>query len=168
MEQIEFTEAAGLDEDALWGKYLTFSLGENDLYGMEIRYITEIISIPSVTQMPEMPEYMKGITNLRGKIVPVMDARLRFGKSEKPYDERTCIIVVDTGTLSIGLVVDRVDEVLLIPDRDISPSPDLGGGGHGYMKGIGKAGGKITLLLNARKFLADSGLDAQGYYEITE
>lgn len=108
MSQIQFSELDGMDEDAMRGKYLTFSLGENDLYGMEIRYITEIIGIPSITQVPEMPEYIKGITNLRGKVIPVMDARLRFGKIEKPYDERTCIIVVDTGAFPIGLVVDSV------------------------------------------------------------
>lgn len=158
MTQIEFPELTGLDEDALRGKYLTFSIGENDLYGMEIRYITEIIGIQPVTQMPEMPAYIKGITNLRGKVVPVMDARLRLGKTEKPYDERTCIIVVDTGALSIGLVVDSVDEVILIQDADISPPPNLGRGGQGYIKGIGKAGGKITLLMDAQRLLSSDEL----------
>ncbi|MGF7146189.1 purine-binding chemotaxis protein CheW [Anaerotaenia torta] len=158
MSQIQFSELDGMDEDAMGGKYLTFSLGENDLYGMEIRYITEIISIPSVTQVPEMPEYIKGITNLRGQVIPVMDARLRFGKTEKPYDERTCIIVVDTGAFSIGLVVDSVDEVLSIQEEDVAALPDLGKGGHGYMKSIGKAGGKITLLLDAQKLLSDDEL----------
>lgn len=91
---------------------------------------------------------------MRGKVVPVMDARLRFGKTEKPYDERTCIIVVDTGVLSIGLVVDSVDEVLSMQDEDVAPPPDLGRGGHGYIKGIGKAEGKIALLLDAQKLLS--------------
>lgn len=158
MEQIEFAGFPGLDEDALRGKYLTFFLGESELYGLEIRYITEIISIPSVTPMPEMPEYMKGIANLRGTVIPVMDARLRFGKEEKAYDERTCIIVVDTGAFSTGLVVDSVEEVLSIQDEDIAPPPYLGKCSHSYVKGIRKAAGKITLLLDAQTLLSDDEL----------
>lgn len=158
MSQIQFPELDGMDEDAMRGKYLTFSLGENDLYGMEIRYITEIIGIPSVTQMPGMPEYIKGIANLRENVIPVMDARLRFGKTEKPYNERTCIIVVDASAFSIGLVVDSVNEVLSIQDEDVAAPPILGKGGHSYMKGIGKAEGKITLLLDAERLLSDDEL----------
>ena len=155
MAQIGFAELNVSDEDALNGKYLTFSLGEKDLFGMEIRYITEIIGIQSVTALPEMPVYIKGITNLRGKVIPVMDARLRFRKEERVYDERTCIIVLDTGEMSIGMIVDSVDEVLSLRDEDISPPPDFNKVGRGYIKGIGKVEGNITLLLDCKKLLSD-------------
>lgn len=160
MAQSELAELAKLDETALQGKYLTFSLGEGELYGMEIRYITEIIGIQSITTVPEMPAYMKGITNLRGKVIPVMDARLRFHKAEKAYDERTCIIVLDTGQISIGLIVDRVDEVLTIPDEDIAPPPDFNKGGPGYIKGVGKVEGRIALLLECKRILSGDELAA--------
>jgi len=101
------------DEDTLRGKYLIFSMGD-EFFGMEIRYITEIIGIQPITEVPEMPEYVKGVTNLRGKIIPVMDARLRFKKALREYDDRTCIIVVETGDVSIGLIVDSVAEVLTL------------------------------------------------------
>lgn len=155
MAQIQLSNLMEQDEDALKGKYLTFSLGEHELYGMEIRYITEIIGIQVVTRVPEMPVYMKGIIDLRGKVIPVMDARLRFQKEEKDYDERTCIIVLDTGELSMGLIVDSVAEVLSLRDGDIAPPPEFTKDGCNYIKGIGKAEGGITLLLDCKKLLSD-------------
>ena len=142
------------DEDTLKGKHLIFFVG-NEMYGMEIRYITEIIGIQPITQVPEMPEYVKGITNLRGKIIPVMDARLRFKKEVKEYDDRTCIIVIDTNDISIGLIVDSVAEVISIRDEDIAPPPDFNKAGHKYIKGVGKAGGSVKLLLDCQKLLSD-------------
>ena len=141
-------------EDTLKGKYLIFSMG-SELYGMEIRYITEIIGIQPITQLPEMPGYIKGITNLRGKIIPVMDARLRFKKAIREYDGRTCIIVIDTNAISIGLIVDSVSEVLDMDEQDIAPPPDIRKGGHKLIKGIGKAGGSVKLLLDCQKLLTD-------------
>ena len=146
------------DEDTLKGKYLIFSMG-NELYGMEIRHITEIIGIQPITEVPEMPDYVKGVTNLRGKIIPVMDARIRFKKAVREYDGRTCIIVLDTNDLSIGLIVDSVAEVLTMQDEDIAPPPDINKGGHKYIKGIGKAGGSVKLLLDCQKLLTDNELD---------
>ncbi len=149
------------DEDTLKGKYLIFKLG-NELYGMEIRYITEIIGLQPITEVPEMPDYVKGITNLRGKIIPVMDARLRFKKPEREYDDRTCIIVLDTNDISIGLIVDGVSEVLAIQDDDIAAPPEISKNGNRYIKGIGKAGGSVKLLLDCQKLLTDEELDALG------
>ncbi|HPO04734.1 MAG TPA: chemotaxis protein CheW [Bacillota bacterium] len=149
------------DEDTLRGKYLIFSMGD-EFFGMEIRYITEIIGIQPITEVPEMPEYVKGVTNLRGKIIPVMDARLRFKKALREYDDRTCIIVVETGDVSIGLIVDSVAEVLTLQDEDIAPPPEMGKGGHKYIKGIGKAGGNVMLLLDCQRLLTDDELDAIG------
>ncbi len=142
------------DEDTLKGKYLIFSM-DKELYGIEIRYITEIIGIQPITEVPEMPEYVKGVTNLRGKIIPVMDARLRFKKAEREYADRTCIIVLETNDVSIGLIVDGVSEVLMIKDEDIAAPPDITKGGHKYIIGIGKAGGSVKLLLDCQKLLTD-------------
>ena len=142
------------DEDTLKGKYLIFALGQ-ELYGIEIRYVTEIIGIQPITEVPEMPEYVRGVTNLRGKIIPVMDARLRFKKAAREYDERTCIIVLDTNEVSIGLVVDSVSEVISIPDEEIAAPPEINRGGQRYIKGIGKAGGSVELLLDCQRLLTD-------------
>ncbi len=142
------------NEDTLKGKYLVFTMG-SELYGMEIRYITEIIGVQPITEVPGMPEYVKGVTNLRGKIIPVMDARLRFKKEAREYDGRTCIIVLDTNDISIGLIVDSVAEVITLQDEDIAPPPEINKGGHKYIKGIGKSGGGVKLLLDCQKLLTD-------------
>ncbi len=110
-------------EDTLKGRFLTFSLGK-ETYGIEIRYVTEIVGIQPVTEMPEMPSYLKGIINLRNKIIPVMDVRLRFAKQPRDYDDRTCVIVVDIHGLALGLIVDSVSEVLSIAEEDIDDCPD--------------------------------------------
>lgn len=149
------------EEDTLKGKYLIFSVG-SELYGMEIRYITEIIGLQPITEVPEMPEYVKGVTNLRGKIIPVLDARLRFHKAVREYDDRTCIIVVDTTIISIGLIVDNVAEVLSMQDEDIAPPPDLNKGGHKYIKGIGKANGSVKLILDCQRLLTEDEQDIIG------
>ncbi len=146
------------DEDTLKGKYLIFTMGE-ELYGMEIRYVTEIIVIQPITVIPEMPEYVKGVTNLRGKIIPVMDARLRFKKAMREYDDRTCIIVLDTNDVSIGLIVDSVVEVLAMQDEDIAPPPEINQNGHKYIKGIGKTGGSVKLLLDCQRLLTDDEVE---------
>lgn len=108
------------EEDTLKGKYLIFSI-DNGLYGIEIRYITEIIGIQPITVIPGMPHFVKGITNLRGKIIPVIDARLRLNKAERKYDDRTCIIVLHVNEITTGLIVDSVSEVIAIADEDIAP-----------------------------------------------
>lgn len=146
------------EEDTLKGKYLIFSIG-NELYGIEIRFITEIIGIQPITVVPEMPEYVKGITNLRGKIIPVIDARLRFKKTVRDYDDRTCIIVLDTNEVSTGLIVDSVSEVIAISDEDIAPPPDINKGGLKYLKGVGKADGNVKLLLDCQRILTDDESD---------
>ncbi|MDF3001779.1 MAG: CheW protein [Bacillota bacterium] len=154
MEQTELLNQEEQSEDTLKGKYLIFSMGK-ELLGIEIRYITEIIGIQPITEVPEMPEYVIGITNLRGKIIPVMDARLRFKKEVREYDGRTCIIVLNTNDITIGLIVDSVSEVISIADEDIAPPTDINKGGHKYIKGIGKAGGSVKLLLDCQRLLTD-------------
>ncbi len=158
MAQADVLNLMEQDEDTLKGKYLIFSMGK-ELYGMEIRYITEIIGIQPITEVPEMPAYVKGITNLRGKIIPVMDARLRFKKEVREYDDRTCIIVIDINDTSIGLIVDSVSEVIALRDEDIAPPPEINKGGHRYIKGIGKAGDSVKLLLDCQRLLMDEAME---------
>lgn len=148
------------EEDTQRGKYLIFSLG-NEYYGIEIKHVTEIIGIHTITEVPELPEYIRGIINLRGKIIPVMDVRLRFKKSFLEYNDRTCVIVVEISGVSIGLIVDRVSEVLAIPDQDIVPPPDMhrGGGSNRYIKGVGKVQGEVKLLLDCEKLLKDEEIE---------
>jgi purine-binding chemotaxis protein CheW len=147
-----------MEEDTQKGRYLTFSLGKES-YGIEIQYVTEIIGIQTITQVPELPEYVKGIINLRGKIIPVMDVALRFKKEPREYNDRTCIIVVDISDLSIGLIVDSVSEVVTIPEQDIVDPPQMNRGiNNRYIKNIGKVGNDVKLLLDCEKLLTEDEL----------
>jgi len=146
------------EEDAQKDKFLTFSLG-NEYYGIEIKQVTEIIGIQAITGVPELPEYIKGIVNLRGKIIPVMDVRLRFRKTFREYNDRTCIIVIENNEISIGLIVDSVSEVQSIPEEEIVPPPDVSKGNNRYIKGIGKVGNEVKLILDCDKLLNDKETD---------
>jgi purine-binding chemotaxis protein CheW len=154
MAQSAGLNMAGQEEDTLKGKFLIFSMG-NEMYGIEIRHITEIIGVQPITEIPEMPQYVKGITNLRGKIIPVIDARLRFKKAAREYDGKTCIIIIDIKQISIGLIVDNVSEVLKLEDEDIEPSPTISKTDHKFVKGIGKVGKSVILLLDCQNLLTD-------------
>ena len=148
------------EEDTQKGRYLIFSIGEES-YGIEIQYVTEIIGIQAITEVPELPYYVKGIINLRGKIIPVMDVRLRFKKSEIEYTDRTCIIVVDIKEMSVGLIVDSVSEVVTINESDISELPQMGAGSQNrYVKNIGKIGSEVRLLLDCEKLLTDEDFES--------
>ncbi|MHB8129600.1 MAG: chemotaxis protein CheW [Mobilitalea sp.] len=146
------------EEDTQKGKFLTFSLG-NESYGIEIQYVTEIVGLQPITEVPELPEYIKGIINLRGKIIPVMDVRVRFKKSHGEYNDRTCIVVIDILDISIGMIVDTVAEVLSIPENEIVQPPDISKGGKKYIKGIGKTGSEVILILDCDKLLDDDEMD---------
>ena len=151
-----------MEEDTLQGKFLTFALGKEE-YGIEIKYVTEIVGIQAITEVPELPEYVKGIINLRGKIIPVIDVRLRFKKEEKEYNDRTCTIVVDINDVSVGLIVDTVAEVMSIAEQDIVDPPQISSGGHNkYIKGIGKVGNNVKLLLDCDKLLSDDEVESLG------
>lgn len=152
-------ETLDMEEDTQKGRFLTFSLGKEG-YGIEIKYVTEIIGIQAITEIPELPEYVRGIINLRGKIIPVMDVRLRFKKEPKEYNDRTCVIVIDIKDVSIGLIVDTVAEVLTIPDENIVEPPKMNKGFYNrYIKNIGKVGNEVMLLLDCEKLLTDDELD---------
>ncbi|NMD69133.1 purine-binding chemotaxis protein CheW [Bacillus sp. DNRA2] len=147
--ELEMLEEEG---STMKNRFLTFVLG-NETYGIEIEYVTEIIGLQPVTEIPELPEYIRGIINLRGKIIPVMDVRLRFKKPFKEYNDRTCVVVIDIEDISIGLIVDSVSEVLAIPEEDVVPPPDVNKTGNKYIKGIGKTGNEVKLLLDCNKLL---------------
>ena len=147
------------DEDTQKDKYLTFHLAGED-YGIEIIFVTEIIGIQKITEVPDMPEFIKGVINLRGKVIPVMDVRLRFHLEERAYDERTCIVVVDINNTPIGLVVDEVSEVADIPENQVEPPPNSGQGKSSrYLKGMGKIGDEIKILLNIEKLIMEEELE---------
>lgn len=155
MEELERSDFDLEKEDTQKGRYLTFALGK-ETYGIEIRYVTEIIGIQAITQLPELSEYIRGIINLRGKIIPVMDVRLRFKKEFQEYNDRTCIIVVNISDLSIGLIVDSVSEVLSIDDQNIVEPPKMNKKYQNrYLQNIGKVGNDVKLLLDCTKMLAE-------------
>jgi len=144
-------EFTGEFEDTQHSRFLTFALGEED-FGIEIRYVTEIIGMQPITKIPEVPEYIKGIINLRGKITPLIDVRIKFKKEPIAYTDRTSIIVVDTGEISVGLIVDKVADVISIDDGDIVPPPDIRTGiQNRYIQCVGKVGSKVKLLLDCER-----------------
>ena len=139
------------------GKYLTFSLADEE-YGIGILKIREIIGMLPITAVPQTPSFVKGVINLRGKVIPVMDLRLRFGLEESAYTERTCIIVVEidglAGTVQIGIVVDAVSEVLNIKGEDIEATPTFGTSlNTDYILGMAKMEGGVKILLDIDKVL---------------
>jgi purine-binding chemotaxis protein CheW len=147
-------DTLNLEEDTQKEKYLIFVL-DNESYGISINNIIEIIGIQPITLVPELPDYIKGIINLRGKIIPVMDVRLRFKKEFREYNDRTCIIVIDIEGLGIGLIVDRVSEVLVIQEQDIVPPPNLNKITNRFIRGIGKTGKDVKLILDCNKLIND-------------
>lgn len=149
-------------EDTQHGRFLTFKVGEED-FGISIGFVTEIIGIQPITRIPEAANYIKGIINLRGKIIPVVDIRLKFKKEPIEYTDRTCIIVIDTSDMVVGLIVDSVSEVLTIDDKEIAPPPDFRTGiNNRYIEGIGKVGNDVKLLLDCRKLFDEKETQSIG------
>ncbi len=146
-QQVNFTEDTQKD------KYLTFRLADED-YGIEICHVTEIIGIQKITKVPDMANFIRGVINLRGKVIPVMDVRARFRLPPREYDERTCVIVVNVNDQDIGLVVDRVNEVVDIPVDQVEPPPlSSQSPSTRYIRGIGKMGDSVKILLDGEKLL---------------
>ena len=150
----QMTTDFAIDHDSMEGMYLTFELAAEG-YGLEIRNVIEIIGIQPVTRVPDMPAHVIGVLNLRGKVIPIIDVRLRFNLELRDYDERTCIIVVDVDGNSVGLVVDKVNEVVDIPDSNIEPAPAAGNGRNNYIQGLGKIDQHVKILLNTRTLITD-------------
>jgi purine-binding chemotaxis protein CheW len=156
---VELFEENYEEEDTQRGRYLTFSLDAN-VYGIPIRFVTEIIGIQAITKVPETPDYVKGIINLRGKIIPLIDMRLKFGKAELAYNARTCVVVVNVNTMSVGLIVDSVNDILTINDDQIARIPENRMCFENrYIEGIVGTDDKAQLLLNVEKLLENDETD---------
>lgn len=140
-------------EDTLKGKYLTFWT-DRQLFGIPIADVVQIIGVQEITMVPEYPYYAKGIINLRGNVIPVIDIRLRFHKDELEYNAHTCIIVTNINEKAIGFIVDEVDEVADIDDKEISAPPHLAGDdSERYLTGIGTHDNHVVLLLDTAKVI---------------
>lgn len=145
------------------GKYLTFALAHEE-YGLGILKVREIIGYVDVTAVPQTPHYVKGVINLRGQVIPVIDLRAKFGMETAEVTEQTCIIVVEIAggsrTFNTGIIVDHVQEVLDIPGPDIEEAPQFGAAVNtDFILGMGKVGDSVKILLDIDRVLAGDGLD---------
>jgi len=152
------------DEDSIEDMYLTFEV-ETEEYAVCIESVTEIVTNQRIIPAPDMPPYITGVINLRGKVVPLMDIRLRFGLPQKAYDDRTCIIVVEIDEVPTGLMVDRVKDVLEIPKDQIEP-PKYGKG-DGVIEGMGKREEQVSFIISLSKLLSTQQLDIDQLRELT-
>lgn len=149
----------------LGGKYLTFALGDES-YAVDVRKVREIIRLTSITAVPQMPDFIRGVINLRGKIIPVIDLRLRFGLAGSSTTDKTCIVVVQIQTgphtyRETGLVVDNVEEVLNLGSNEIEETPDFGGQvDTKYLLGMAKVKGAVKMLLDLDRVLGNDELQA--------
>jgi purine-binding chemotaxis protein CheW len=161
--QTEQSQNAILEKE---GKYLTFALA-NEEYGLEILKVREIIGYMEITAVPQTPSYVKGVINLRGQVIPVVDLRAKFGMETTDTTEETCIIVVETGqegrSFSTGIVVDHVEEVLDIAGEDIEEAPKFGSAVNtDFILGMGKIGESVKILLDIDRVLAGDDFGSFG------
>jgi purine-binding chemotaxis protein CheW len=161
---LERQTAAALKSDDRGGKYLVFELGREE-FGIRVLKVREIMGIQDITAVPQTPAHVKGVINLRGKVIPVVDLRLKFGLPEQEYTQRTCIIVVqvqgEAGPMLMGIVVDGVAEVLNLAAVDIEDTPDFGDGtATPYLLGMAKVKDKVKILLEIDRVLASTDLHA--------
>ena len=148
MEDLETTAV----QDDLSGRYLTFYI-EDVIYSIPLNHVIEIISVQHITHIPNVPPYIKGIVNLRGKVVPISDVRLKFGQPERPYDDKTCIVVVLINDMNIGLIVDSVAEVVTLDKINMAPPPLSGKRiGDSYLDSISTLNEKVILNIDCVKF----------------
>jgi purine-binding chemotaxis protein CheW len=149
------------DEDTQANKYLFFRIGKES-YGIGIRHIIEIIELQAISTVPDMPSYVRGVINLRGKVIPIVDLRLRFDMEERSYDDRTCIIVTDIDNVLIGFIVDTVEEVMEILENAIEPPPRFksASGRERYISGMGKVGESVKILIDVEKIVRDEEIQA--------
>ena len=161
---LEKDTAARSTTDERGGKYLVFQLGQEE-FGIQVLKVREIMGVQDITAVPQTPAYVKGVINLRGKVIPVVDLRLKFGLPELDYTQRTCIIVVqvrsEVGPVLMGIVVDGVAEVLNLATAEIEDTPDFGDGtATPYLLGMAKSKGKVKILLEIDRVM--SNLDLHG------
>ncbi len=153
----EMTNTGAGSPDTQENKYMTFKSG-SEYFGLEIQYVQQIIQFQAITKIPETEDYIKGLINLRGKIVPVVDVRVRFKQGECEYNDKTCILVITVKDTTVGLIVEQIAEVVEIQKENILPPPTIGRGDkghHKYVYGIGKVGNAVKLLLDPEKLLYD-------------
>jgi purine-binding chemotaxis protein CheW len=144
-----------IEEDTQKGKFLTFQL-DSEVYGVEVRFVKEIVSILPITALPQSPAYVKGVISLRGLIIAIIDLRTRLHKKEVAYTGRTCIIILDIFENQIGFVVDEVAAVTSIKEEDIIPAPNFkSSASNRFLKGIGKVGEQVKLILDCEKLLTE-------------
>jgi purine-binding chemotaxis protein CheW len=142
------------------GRYVTFK-SCNEYYGIKIQYVNEIIVFQEITEIPESKDYIKGLINLRGKIIPVIDVRVRFKQEPIPSTDRTCIIVINVKSTVVGLIVEKIAEVVEIAEENILDSPSIGHVDteqNRYVYAIGKVDESVKLLLDPDKLLNDDDL----------
>lgn len=152
------------EHDTEKDKYVTFKSG-NEYFGLKIEYVNEIIVFQEITEIPESEDYIKGLINLRGKIIPVIDVRIRFKQEPFEYNDRTCIIVINYKDIVVGLIVEKIAEVVEIPEENILPSPTIGKADKSqnkYVYAIGKVGDAVKLLLDPNRLLNDEDLAMVG------
>ena len=147
------------DEDTQANKYLFFRI-DTESYGVEIRHVIEIVELQRISEVPDLPAYVKGVINLRGKVIPVVDLRLRFGMAERAYDDRNCIVVCEIDGILLGFIVDTVEEVLEIPENQVEPAPRFKSvsGQERYIAGMGKVGEHVKILLDVEKLVKDEDI----------
>ncbi len=151
--ELSFNEENNIDD-----MYLTFTVAGEE-YGIGIGYVTEIVGMQKVMEVPDLPHFIKGVINLRGKVIPVMDVRLRFSMDWKAYTERSVIIVLDVEGVPIGLAVDAVSDVREIPPANIDNPPQFGSNreGKGIIRGLGKQDDKVAILIDTPRLVSETG-----------
>ncbi len=156
MEELNLTQAELEEiEDSLKNKYLTFDI-EDESFAIPIKYVNQIIGIQKISNMPDTPPYVKGVVNLRGKVIPVIDARLRFGLHSIDYNDRTCIIVMIIHDDLYGLIVDKVSEVVIIKEDQVTPPLNQKlTKGNKYIAGIGKVGDQVKIIISPNEILSE-------------
>ncbi|MBU1170153.1 MAG: chemotaxis protein CheW [Proteobacteria bacterium] len=143
------------DENTQKDKYLSFFIGKEE-YCVGVACVIEVIGMQKITHVPEMPDFLKGVINLRGQVIPVTDIRVRFGMDSLLYNDRTCIIVVDVRDSHVGLVVDSVNDVLDIPGEQVEAPPSVNRHyGNRFITGLGKIGEDVKIILDIQKLLFD-------------
>ena len=159
-----------MEHDTQKDKYVTFKSG-NEYFGLKIEYVNEIIVFQEITEIPESEDYIKGLINLRGKIIPVIDVRIRFKQEPFEYNDRTCIIVINFRDTVVGLIVEKIAEVVEIQEENILPSPTIGKADKSQNKNvyaIGKVGDAVKLLLDPDRLLNDEDLAVINQVETEE
>lgn len=163
LEQMDETNNEADSCDTQKWKYMTFKSGP-EYFGVGIQYVQQIIQYQTVTKIPETEDYIKGLINLRGRIIPVVDVRTRFKQGACEYNDKTCILVINVKSTTVGLIVEQIAEVVEIQEENILPPPSISRSDKAhnkYVYGIGKVGNSVKLLLDPEKLLYDDDADGE-------